>query len=809
MIDNERKEEGSLIKYLDDKTSIYATKSDPHYLYVYLESVYGKIEKLEQGYEYLKKLVSVYKAKDYNYRILKLISEKLPSFITREICLIAVKNSGANLEYVPKEYLDYDMCLSAVENDGRAIEYIPKEHLDYKMCLSAVKSYGGAIKYVPEQYITEDFVEKVIGLNPESLSYIPMEYLSEERCFELVKENVENFKYIPSEFKSERIVAFVASKMPKLVLHLNNDTLEKQCFFHIVKNAPCALPEINTEKNEIVVPKSEKAVLYDMSGEEGSINTVYYISDIHLEHQLDIAGKSLYDIKSLIAQKVEELFSDITERDYSSDILLVGGDVADNKLLAELFYTELGEKWGGRIIYVLGNHELWDNSCGGNNICSIDETIEEYRSIIEKYTSFNMLLENELLIVYKRSDWKRGKFFKLSEANILKTANDELSEVCNRSTLLILGGIGFSGRNAIYNADSGIYRQAVSREEEINRSRRFKAIYDKVLACAANIPVIVLTHMPMKDWAEGDYNPNWIYINGHTHFNTIIRESDGTTVLSDNQVGYVPQKWHLNGFYIDKRIYDPFKDYRDGTYDMNKEEYIQFNRGRGIEIYGVKPLTDKLRLIKCGEYYMFLQYNNKGKLQILNGGKPKLLDRKIEYYEEKFRLYISNVLKMLSPYQKALKAISDEVKKFGGVGTIHGTIVDIDYLNHIYLNPLDGKITPYYAVDIRYKLIYSNVAELFANSPFRYFIEDRKMVAKYIKLIEDKKLAILSNSDCDTEKRIIPQVVLETDMYRQSYIMKSFQYIFDKKVLRRWDDTILNYDSNKEQKLLRGDDSNQ
>ena len=403
-----------------------------------------------------------------------------------------------------------------------------------------------------------------------------MEYLSEERCFELVKENVENFKYIPSEFKSERIVAFVASKMPKLVLHLNNDTLEKQCFFHIVKNAPCALPEINTEKNEIVVPKSEKAVLYDMSGEEGSINTVYYISDIHLEHQLDIAGKSLYDIKSLIAQKVEELFSDITERDYSSDILLVGGDVADNKLLAELFYTELGEKWEGRIIYVLGNHELWDNSCGGNNICSIDETIEEYRSIIEKYTSFNMLLENELLIVYKRSDWKRGKFFKLSEANILKTANDELAEVCNRSTLLILGGIGFSGRNAIYNADSGIYRQAVSREEEINRSRRFKAIYDKVLACAANIPVIVLTHMPMKDWAEGDYNPNWIYINGHTHFNTIIRESDGTTVLSDNQVGYVPQKWHLNGFYIDKRIYDPFKDYRDGTYEMNEEEYLQY-----------------------------------------------------------------------------------------------------------------------------------------------------------------------------------------------------------------------------------------
>lgn len=785
MIDKSKIESMGLLDWLEKETSIYVYREDDNYWYVWLKERYEEVKKQENAYEILKKIVKAYQPKGVHNSILKLISEKLPEFMTKEICVIAVKNDGASLQDVPKDYVDYEMCLSAVENCGYAI------------------------KYVPEQYLTESLIKRAVCLHPESLMDVPKQYLSEERCFELVKENVENFKYIPSESKSERIVAFVARKMPNLVLHLNNDTLEKQCFFHIVKNAPCALPEINTEKNEIVVPKSEKAVLYDMSDEEESINTVYYISDIHLEHQLDIAGKSLYDIKSLIAQKVEELFSDITERDYSSDILLVGGDVADNKLLAELFYTELGEKWGGRIIYVLGNHELWDNSCGRNNICSIDETIEEYRSIIEKYTSFNMLLENELLIVYKRADWTRGKFFKLSEANILKTANDELAEVCNRSTLLILGGIGFSGRNTIYNADSGIYRQAVSREEEINRSRRFKAIYDKVLACAANIPVIVLTHMPMKDWAEGDYNPKWIYINGHTHFNTIIRESDGTTVLSDNQVGYVPQKWHLNGFYIDKRIYDPFKDYRDGTYDMNKEEYIQFNRGRGIEISGTGRSTNNMRFIKRGEYYMFLTYNKEGKLLLFKGGQTRFLGRRIEYYEENFGLYIRKVFEILSPYQNVLKAISDEVKKFGGTGRIHGSIVDIDDLNHIYLNLLDGKITPYYAINTKDKLIYSNVEELLANSPFRYFIEDRKMVAKYIKLIEDKKLAILSNSDCDTEKRVIPQVDLETDMYRQSNIMKSFQYIFDKKVLRRWDDTILNYDSNKEQKLLRGDDSNQ
>ena len=52
------------------------------------------------------------------------------------------------------------------------------------------------------------------------------------------------------------------------------------------------------------------------------------------------------------------------------------------------------------------------------------------------------------------------------------------------------------------------------------------------------------------------------------------------------------------------------------------------------------------------------------------------------------------------PYEDALRTISREVKAFGGCGTVHGCIVDIDYYNHIYLNPFDGKATAYYAEDI-------------------------------------------------------------------------------------------------------------
>ena len=786
MIDKSKIESMGLLDWLEKETSIYVYREDDNYWYVWLKERYEEVKKQENAYEILKKIVKAYQPKvvhisifNTHNSILKLISEKLPEFMTKEICVLAVKNNGASLHDVPKDYVDYEMCLSAVENCGYAIQY------------------------VPEQYLTESFIKRAVCLHPESLRYVPKQYLSEERCFEFVKDNVRSYEYIPSEFQSKRIIDFVVNIDPKLIVYVSNEDLDNRYFPRIDKNAPCALPKIDSEKSESIFPKSQEGiVVYDLTNSDTDQMTIYYISDIHLEHQLDLVGKSICDIRNLIAVKVDEMISKINDR---RGMLLIGGDIADNKILVKIFFQKLQFKWHGKIVYVLGNHELWDSDLGDDNRYSIDRTIEQYRSFIR--LGFNIglgfILENELLLEYKGAS---NNMVCLSESNILKTSKEDLTEICEKSTKLILGGIGFAGMNMIYNADAGIYRQVVSREEERERSRRFKAVYDKVLACAKNLPVIVLTHMPMRDWSDAEYNPNWIYLNGHTHINTLIRESDGTTVFADNQMGYKPRIWNLNGFNVDKKIYDPFKDYQDGRYKFDENEYYQFSRGRGIRIYGTKCLTEKMYFIKRGEYYMFLLYNKDDQLRLLEGAKPKVLTRKMEYYEENFGLYIDKVHEILSPYQNALKAIAEEVKKFGGNGIIHGSIVDIDFFNHIYLNPLDGKITPYYATDMIYKQIYPNVEELLLNSPYRGIIEERKMLTKFMKLLENRDIAILSDINDGAEKRVIPEIVLNTDMYRQSRIMKSFQYIFDKKVLRRWDDAILNYDPKATKKLLNGND---
>ena len=82
---------------------------------------------------------------------------------------------------------------------------------------------------------------------------------------------------------------------------------------------------------------------------------------------------------------------------------------------------------------------------------------------------------------------------------------------------------------------------------------------------------------------------------------------------------------------------------------------------------------------------MFVLQNSDRKLSILNGGVLNRLEYKdINYYFNKMDeiiLYIKNPLDQYTEYQKQ---ISEAIKTIGGRGTIHGSIVDIAFFNHIF-----------------------------------------------------------------------------------------------------------------------------
>ncbi|WP_131026647.1 hypothetical protein [Lactobacillus delbrueckii] len=427
----------------------------------------------------------------------------------------------------------------------------------------------------------------------------------------------------------------------------------------------------------------------------------------------------------------------------------------------------------------MGNHELWDGDLWGTKIARpIDKIIYDYRKSLPLGTS---LLENQLLIYYKGLHKEI-----LDENDILRASTKELTEVCNRSSIIVLGGIGFSGLNPVYNANAGLYRSSVSREEDILRSQRFRSIYEKVLASAKDIPVIVLTHMPMMDWSDAAYNPRWIYVNGHTHQNSRLLDHDGTSVFSDNQIGYAPKVWRLNSFIIDVKRYDPFKDYSDGIHQISREQYVDFNRCQGIAMDSIKYPGDVF-VIKYDMNYMFVIKNSKN-LYLLEGGRRHKLDHDIDYYFENLPLYIKKVRNAFMPYQKAISMLSNEVKEIGGSGKVHGCIVDIDFFNHIYLNPFDGKISPYFALDTTNKVFFKDVKSLLNSSSF----DNKRILRKYSSMSQKGNIPILTHKEYrKQELTAMSEIVLDRSMYEPSRIMRSIQYIFDQNILRVWKDEVL------------------
>ena len=54
------------------------------------------------------------------------------------------------------------------------------------------------------------------------------------------------------------------------------------------------------------------------------------------------------------------MLSGISKEDMADGVLLVGGDVADSEEVAKIFFDADFFRFRGPIIFVRGNHELWD-----------------------------------------------------------------------------------------------------------------------------------------------------------------------------------------------------------------------------------------------------------------------------------------------------------------------------------------------------------------------------------------------------------------------------------------------------------------
>ena len=482
----------------------------------------------------------------------------IPSrLLTRNVIRKAIKTNPFVIFRISKKLIEDEDYIEAIRQEGYSLRRIPRNIKTTAFITRAIQANPLCIRWEESKYIGQALYLQAYAMDRRTIEWIPKKYITEEMYTEAVAEGILPIGDVPAEIINKK--SFVDALIEKAsVLFLLNEygrlekgqksnkksPLNKTILRYIYSKAERAndvrdylyqrlllgfharlsLIEEGQLEKEIVTTCTKKggvsdaltdgsdtAVVHYIEEDTSACQPVYYISDLHLESQLlPKTDKPGFSFEGAIQKKIQKLLDGI---DPDRAILLIGGDVAHSKDLVKVFYKELQSQWNAlyrddhtspfnasesKIIAVLGNHELWNGTGlpAGVAARSADDLIRQYR---ETFSRTDVLfLENALLLRYHN---ERDRL--LQEEEILALEDDELKAQCNESSLVVLGGIGFSGNNPLYNASTGLYgKTVVSLEEDQERSERFEALHEKLKRCAYDKRVIVLTHMPVENWTS-------------------------------------------------------------------------------------------------------------------------------------------------------------------------------------------------------------------------------------------------------------------------------------------------------------------
>ena len=356
--------------------------------------------------------------------------------------------------------------------------------------------------------------------------------------------------------------------------------------------------EKNEEETAVILQESREPASSDMSR---SYSRISYITDLHLLHRIQNAGcRSREDVVFTLQKIVDTIVQE------SCGITLIGGDVSSDFSLFELFVKLLAHSAYGRrkFLFVLGNHEFWEFPD-----LSVGRITDKYRKLLKEHGMY--LLQNDLF--YENEFDNRGI---IPYAELEQMTNAELTERLRCSRLVVLGGTGFSGCNVEFNTNNGIYRNTIKRETEVQESKKFDNLYQKLLPVLDQKNTVIFTHTPPKDWSSKP-NPRakFVYVNGHTHRNVFYDDGE-ERIYADNQIGYRNNNPHLKNFLMGWE-YDYFSDYGDGVYEITAQAYQDFMRGTNISMDFSRKLHI-LYMLKKNGYYCFIHKNKQGLLSILH-----------------------------------------------------------------------------------------------------------------------------------------------------------------------------------------------
>ena len=176
-----------------------------------------------------------------------LFEKILNTYKTPELCMMAVKDNGYLIRFVPEKKFTYELCEIAENSNFNFLGFIPKESIDRKICIIAINNCPNAIGSVPKNLLDEEMCEIAVKKDPVAFCYVPNEFKTDKlcdlalesstyviNCFpkhkqtnelyeKIVRKNGFDIIYIPSEFKTMRIYELAIEENPLSLMNIENN----------------------------------------------------------------------------------------------------------------------------------------------------------------------------------------------------------------------------------------------------------------------------------------------------------------------------------------------------------------------------------------------------------------------------------------------------------------------------------------------------------------------------------------------------------------------------------------------------------
>ena len=471
-----------------------------------------------------------------------------------------------------------------------------------------------------------------------------------------------------------------------------------------------------------------------------------------------------------LCEKIEEINQQIDDRIQNLGLSYCWKDHCESTKKHEYVYS------------ILGNHELWDFNSYEDCECAYRELFDELNIVFlnNKICSLGTFRRPQ---VYK-TDPKTGRV----SCSLLRREDDPKTYdemLFHSDGILIVGGLGFAAYNYEFNADQGIYRTTIQRDEELKRGSEWLDLFNKARMKSKkyHCALVVLSHNPISDWMERPEEcSNCFVFSGHTHRNVSFFGENNTFVIADNQVGYKGKRFCFKRAVLHMPR-NPFASDPDGLREISCDEFKEYNLyvcdypKTGTIEYQMNLFNAKLYVIKQEGYVGFFLSSPKG-IYICNGGSIKKIGGPgpLEPYKNSFMTVINKYLVALSPLRKIQEQLSSYIKSFGGDGTIHGTIVDIDDKSHVMVNTSDGSLLFYYSPFFGVLKAYPNIGSLIhAHCPE---LEEAYLALGNTQLIPKTKGLTRSSK--------YEFVDIKNSPYGLSRRVNALQRLFNKQILRAW-----------------------